>query len=335
MNNSSFNPLDLDPLAVLPRLDAAKMVFALALKRVLPNACPLTARQEGFSFKALFSLKGPLPPLFLSLMQEEMRRIKKEAISLKRQEMLRSNAASFLRHHRFSEKAGTLEEEDEEVVPFIRMGDYLDEPFSQKTLESSDDLGVVQLLYCNLLEEGIFEAAGTAFGDEKEAKNFLKLYKDDAKRRGKASLVENGMITSPQGIETREKLFSSSRTAWNEFDFKEIVLLEEVAEEAFGEIVSKYPKGAFWHSLSKDEALLFCPKGRENTEMHHLDRFVSSWMEKVKNSPYEKLEEKGRVSWYLIDPIGVRYPVASIEFKKNLGLIRISLIGHLESWLAF
>ena len=173
----TFDPVALDRKTVWPRLDVAKMVFSAALKNILPNCIPLESEVDGFCFKGRFLFDGPLPPLFLTLIIEEMRRLKKEDIALQRMEMMRSNAASFLKHHGKEEKGEALEEKEDEVVPFIRLQDDIEEAFYPTILSTTFDMGVVQLLALNEGGEGVYEVIGTAFEDEKEAKNFAKLFK--------------------------------------------------------------------------------------------------------------------------------------------------------------
>jgi len=328
----TFDPIHLDRNSVWPRLDAAKMVFAAALKNVLPRITSLESEVDGFCFRGRFLFKGPLPPLFLTLMIEEMRRIKKEQLPLQRVEMIRSNAAAFLKHHRMVEKGEALEEKEDEVASFIKLQDDIEETFAETTLETTFDMGVVQLLVVQEKEDGLYEVIGTAFEDDKEAKNFAKIFKD---RKPELSDWVEGVTFAQK----RDALFSSCRKKWDELGFKELIPffaadMEEVEQEAFSQ-----GKCTFFLP-NHDVGFVF----GSDKDFPYWKGAIDGWLKQFASAPFERIESKWGVQWLFITPIGSRLPGPFMEMGRKAKFsspkkevvchpIHISLIGQLKSWL--
>ena len=330
----TFNPVALDRETVWPRLDVAKMVFSAALKNILPNAVSLPAEVDGFCFKAHFLFDGPLPPLFLTLLIEEMRRLKKASLPLKKMEMMRSNAALFLKHHGLQEKGEALDEAEDEVAPFIRLNDDIEEVFNPNTLETTFDLGVVQLLSLKETGDGMYEVVGTAFEEEKEAKNFAKLFRDQKEDLG-------DWIDAKWAQEKRDRLFALARKKWESLGFKELIPFfqpdtEEVEQEAFerGNSLFFLPDHDVGFVFGSEKELTFWKKE------------IDGWLKEAESPLFEMIETKWGVQWSFIDPIGSRFPGPFIEIGRKAKFsspkkevvchpIHVSLVGQLKSWLLF
>lgn len=207
---------------------SASALLASAVLDLIPRAIPLCggALRAGFYYE--FFLPQPLTKEFLKVIEERMAQIVREARPIETLHMVAKNAAEYLRHHGFKERAKMVGSLGEEVVDVVRMGQYID--LSQGPHVASSAL----LRHFSLLswEEvgGAVRVKGAVFEGKEALKKFIKQFEEEKKwghlplgeRLDLYFVQEDEVYWKPKGQALRLKLQSYLRKTYQESGFYEV-----------------------------------------------------------------------------------------------------------------
>lgn len=160
----------------------ASKVLALAIYEMFPGAQLAGGEVSDLGFSYSFTLPQSIDAEALPLIEEKMRFLIKQAIPIKKMDMMRQNAESFLLHHRQPLLAALALSERDNVIGLVNIGPLYDLCKGEVTDETSG-AGAVKLL--KILKSPIllpngdsvsgFRIDGAALPDQKELKSFLKM----------------------------------------------------------------------------------------------------------------------------------------------------------------
>ncbi len=200
-------------------------LFAFALFSLFPSVCLIGGAPTSWGFYYDFSLKGPLPPDFLSTIEDKMRFLARQNISFEVLEMMPSNALDYFLSIGQKYRRDVLEEWEEPLVSVVRMGDFAD-VFSFELPSDMHSLRHFHLLECLKTSRG-FRVIGVATSQKDELKEKVRNWRPLLERehtywvQQRAFLWqgEGGWIWLPKGEEVRQQLFQFWKETSKDFSF--------------------------------------------------------------------------------------------------------------------
>jgi threonyl-tRNA synthetase len=222
----------------MPLKMTASRILAAAALQVFPNS----ALRGGGAFRSTFYYDLVFPFVFqkemVPLLEEAMRGLIKKGSAIHLLEMVPSNAAEFLSHHRQMARAAAALKEQETLIELMQIEDFVDlcpGPY----LETTREVGAFRLYDHALLENGSVRIFGAAFATALELKDYFRHKKQEkvpldhmaiGKKLDLFSRSGGGLVWHPQGEALKQFLLQSWRDALAKEGF--VFLSTPSAEEA-------------------------------------------------------------------------------------------------------
>ncbi len=173
--------MDSDQLAIC---STAAELLAVAVCRLFPEADLLSGGANELGFYYDFATSLPTDTQFITLLEETMRGLAKEAHPISERSMMRENAADLFRHRNQPFKADLIELLPYNIVNLLEFDGFLDvAPSSYVT--STDEVAALKIYDIENItlyhpQHGHYPAVrvtGMAFKDKQQQKKFTKLQK--------------------------------------------------------------------------------------------------------------------------------------------------------------
>lgn len=174
----SINSDDI-PLSVLRR--SAAEILACTVMRLFPNTLLVSGSDTELGFYYDFVFEHTFSDLDLRMIEEQMRSLIKEDVSIRSPEMMRENAANFFSHKGQEIQSNVVTDVQENIVSIFQINDFYDYCPSPH-LATTGEIGAFKLLKTSQMDYLLTEAqevvvtriTGTAFHDPMALKQHLK-----------------------------------------------------------------------------------------------------------------------------------------------------------------
>jgi threonyl-tRNA synthetase len=228
-------------------------------------------------FYSDFILTQPIDEKALPLIEERMRGAIKSALPIKTMEMMRKNAAAFLKHHKQYHLADLTLDQPSDMVELVEIGHFHDLMLGECGATTSE-AGSIKLLSISPSGDAV-RIQGTCFPDNQKLKQFLKALEASKKRDHRVigpemrlfEELEGKWLWYPKGMFIKNTLIAAAQEGqpveWkgDEVVLKKMIHLSEELPSSYYEVVRRKGK-AGWGLFeagyySRDEVYLFYSAG--------------------------------------------------------------------------
>lgn len=223
----------------------AAEVLALSVCDLFPGTQLVESKTTDNGFFYDFFIEQPVDEQALPLLEEKVRALIKEELSVEVLDMMRENAAQLFIHHTQSFKAETLLEASSNIVQILRIGKFHDYIESNEELLIGDStalagsIKLVSISRINRYLERVGELAvirieGIVASDKQALKKAYKKYEAakacDPLQLGKEleffvqqeTLMQGSLIWQPKGVTLREHLIQIWKNVAQQQEFQSI-----------------------------------------------------------------------------------------------------------------
>ncbi len=346
----------------------AKEILAAATLELFPAVQLIGGEVDEVGFHYDFLFPKEIMTLFtereLIHIEDQMIRIVQEARPIKKLEMMRENAATYLQHQKQPLRADAALEEAENIVSLIQIGSFLDLSAGEFP-ETTKALNAFKLQ--GFESDGVVRIYGTALDTRDELKKYLKQCKEAAKRDPHILGLKEGYFLPFEGewiylarseplLNKLKKIWEQEHTQFEKVYFSDLLEPKDVHEQVME--TQKWLKIASYSSFEGDYVTLKCQAEQELStslisSLHFFEKVFKifafeprvycvepkpGWLTRtLREAGVEFLPsigERPHISYRVPDGYGRERRLSYLEVERKANVLHRSLFYSPKEWVA-